>query len=798
MRRTRLMRLFAGFLALFLLWCGQAAAAASETTSDSAKKIQLVETEGDVTVTDSSKNNVSLSRNGETRLYSGYHIVTGKDSFAWFSLDESKAVKLDVSSEVEVRSRGRKLELLLISGALYCNVSEPLKENETFQIRTSTMVMGIRGTVLGVDIGRTRTGMDTITMIRGSVEVRLTTPESLRLPSIWVREGQTYSHSQDPSGHEKESPAPVKEIVDFFANAMKEDGIPSPWEVKAEEGSGAVEPAAPVGKVSNLFNDSGEPAEEEYVFTDEEEPEPNQDPETTFTVTWLNDDGTVLEKDEAAAKGSTPSYDGEEPSKAATPQYTYTFSGWDKELAAVTEDATYTAVYGSTVNKYTVTFQDYNGDELQSGELAYGETPEYGGEEPSRAATPQYTYTFSGWDEELAAVTGDATYTAVYESRVNKYTVTFLDENGDVLQSGEVAYGEMPSYNGSLPMVLKGQVPYAFSYWTSGDVKTELETVTGRVTYTAVYEQAYKLTLHLESQNGHFFGEMSDQYLQENGFTPEVNGQVPDEVRTVSKWCVKGKETVLPDAEAVTMQEDTDGYFFLGWHDENSTISESVIPMIGEDNEDDRVLYALYAVDEEHIGYEVNYTDNGGVVLSFGYYNAASVNSKPNQIPAAGFTESPWGSLADGTDNGKISYLEIVFTEVLRPVSMSYWFSGLNGCDRIDFNNLDTSLVTDMNHLFAGSSMNELDLGCFDTRNVTNMSGMFEDCDNLINVYVGKTFDVTDVPEDSILFSGCQSLTGEQGTEFSPGHITAEYARIDGGREAPGYFHRSELYYYGS
>ncbi len=729
MRRTRLMRLFAGFLALFLLWCGQAAAAASETTSDSAKKIQLVETEGDVTVTDSSKNNVSLSRNGETRLYSGYHIVTGKDSFAWFSLDESKAVKLDVSSEVEVRSRGRKLELLLISGALYCNVSEPLKENETFQIRTSTMVMGIRGTVLGVDIGRTRTGMDTITMIRGSVEVRLTTPESLRLPSIWVREGQTYSHSQDPSGHEKESPAPVKEIVDFFANAMKEDGIPSPWEVKAEEGSGAVEPAAPVGKVSNLFNDSGEPAEEEYVFTDEEEPEPNQDPETTFTVTWLNDDGTVLEKDEAAAKGSTPSYDGEEPSKAATPQYTYTFSGWDKELAAVTEDAT---------------------------------------------------------------------YTAVYESKVNKYTVTFLDENGDVLQSGEVAYGEMPSYNGSLPMVLKGQVPYAFSYWTSGDVKTELETVTGRVTYTAVYEQAYKLTLHLESQNGHFFGEMSDQYLQENGFTPEVNGQVPDEVRTVSKWCVKGKETVLPDAEAVTMQEDTDGYFFLGWHDENSTISESVIPMIGDDNENDRVLYALYAVDEEHIGYEVNYTDNGGVVLSFGYYNAASVNSKPNQIPAAGFTESPWGSLADGTDNGKISYLEIEFTEVLRPVSMSYWFSGLNGCDRIDFNNLDTSLVTDMNHLFAGSSMNELDLGCFDTRNVTNMSGMFEDCDNLVNVYVGKTFDVTDVPEDSILFSGCQSLTGEQGTEFSPGHITAEYARIDGGREAPGYFHRSELYYYGS
>ena len=72
-----------------------------------------------------------------------------------------------------------------------------------------------------------------------------------------------------------------------------------------------------------------------------------------YTVTWKNEDGTVL-KTEKVAYGATPKYEGEPPAKAATAQYTYTFDGWTPAIKAVTGDATYTAKYKSTVNQYTM------------------------------------------------------------------------------------------------------------------------------------------------------------------------------------------------------------------------------------------------------------------------------------------------------------------------------------------------------------------------------------------------------------------------------------------------------------
>lgn len=65
----------------------------------------------------------------------------------------------------------------------------------------------------------------------------------------------------------------------------------------------------------------------------------------TYTIRWVNHDGTLLEIDEKVPEGVTPEYNGETPTKPADDQYTYTFKGWDKAVVAAVDDATYTATY---------------------------------------------------------------------------------------------------------------------------------------------------------------------------------------------------------------------------------------------------------------------------------------------------------------------------------------------------------------------------------------------------------------------------------------------------------------------
>ena len=101
--------------------------------------------------------------------------------------------------------------------------------------------------------------------------------------------------------------------------------------------------------------------------------------------------------------------------------------------------------------EFTIKFVDHDQTVLQTLTLKAGELPNFTLEEPTREATAQYTYTFAGWDKEVDFVTGDATYTAVYEETVNSYTVTFADENGSVLQSGKVEYGVVPEFKGAEP-----------------------------------------------------------------------------------------------------------------------------------------------------------------------------------------------------------------------------------------------------------------------------------------------------------------------------------------------------------
>ena len=207
-----------------------------------------------------------------------------------------------------------------------------------------------------------------------------------------------------------------------------------------------------------------------------------------YTITFVDDDGTTVLLPAAeynygtiAANIAKPA----DPTKDATAEFTYTFAGWSPTIARVTGDAVYTATYTSTKNKYTITFVNGDGSETSS-QVEYGETPVApAGKTPANDA--QYTYSFVGWDAEIVAVTGNATYTAVVNSTVNKYSVTFVDEDGTtvLLAAAEYDYGTLPA-NIAKPADPTKQgtagETFAFAGWTPA-----IATVTANAVYTATY-----------------------------------------------------------------------------------------------------------------------------------------------------------------------------------------------------------------------------------------------------------------------------------------------------------------------
>lgn len=391
-----------------------------------------------------------------------------------------------------------------------------------------------------------------------------------------------------------------------------------------------------------------------------------------YKVTW-NVDGVL--KEEYFEYGTKAVFDGTEPSKAADAQYTYKFAGWSKtdggevlseEEMTVGGETVFYAVFSKTVNKYTIKF--VNGtEELSSEQIAYGEEARYTGATPEKQATAEYEYDFAGWtdgeaeyslQDKLPDVTGDATYTAVFDSVLRKYTITWVIDGTEDERQAE--YGSALGYDGTPQKPSTDDYDFVFKGWseTEGGETIDLsgKTVTGNATYYAVFEQIkkqYTITWNID-------GAETSQKV-DKGSTPAWEG--------------------TPEKEADAQYT----YIFAGW---SKTAEGEIIDLSSETIQGDITYYAVFTktVNEYTVAFingetRVEYQVAYGSAPEYKEAEPAKEADAQYTYEFAGWAKSPDGEpviLEDEIVTGNAEYYS-VFTQTIRQYELKVEYAFESG-----------------------------------------------------------------------------------------------------------------------
>ncbi len=166
-----------------------------------ATTMRLLRVEGTVNIEDPSGGSKPVIDN--IRFQSGDALNTGADGLASVGLDDTKIITLQNDSRVEFMKKSKQLELRLTKGALFFEVMQKLKEDETFEIKTSTMTAGIRGTSGYVYYDSN--GRESIIITDGAVIVQATNPKTGETKYAQVKGGQevtVYLYDESTDQHD--------------------------------------------------------------------------------------------------------------------------------------------------------------------------------------------------------------------------------------------------------------------------------------------------------------------------------------------------------------------------------------------------------------------------------------------------------------------------------------------------------------------------------------------------------------------------------------------------------------------
>ncbi len=356
----------------------------------------------------------------------------------------------------------------------------------------------------------------------------------------------------------------------------------------------------------------------------------------SYTVTWLNADGSELEKDVNVPYGTLPTYDGATPTKAGDVQYSYTFAGWDKTVTAATADVTYTATYTQTVNTYTVTWMNGDGSELEKDvNVPYGSMPSYDGATPTKATDQTYIYTFAGWDKEIAAVTGDVTYTATY-TQTAYYTVTLEHGTGYTL----VPIDSTTVVSGS---TFRFTVQIADGYKKGSSFAVELKQSAGGCAFLTEKEGVYTLSNLSENVTLSAVGVVLNtiptlptptnlQWNFTNGVTATWGAVTGADGYAVQLYSVANNKDVTPVDTAYTTSDTSHTFDITAAGDYCFTVYAYA-----------NISTSAVAVSDKATFYEVRFDEQGhGTTSNTQYIPSGSKVAKPTDLTFAGYTFGGW------------------------------------------------------------------------------------------------------------------------------------------------------------
>ena len=368
-----------------------------------ATTMRLLKVEGTVNIEDASGNVKPVIDN--IRFQSGDTLSTGSDGLASIGLDDTKIVTLQNDSSAQFLKSGKQIELKLKQGGVFFEVTEKLSDDETYEIETSNMTVGIRGT--SGYVWYDESGLQSLIITDGKVLVSGYNPQTGETKTVEVCGGQRVSCylysdiTEDRTSIEFElTDVPAEELPEFPLQMLSEN--PELLEkVCNETGWDKDELLALVVALTDPNEPTPTPDE---IIEITDTPTPTEKPKTIVTLTPTPTDTTTPSpspstKPLAAATG-TPAPGSSTTTPTATPKITTTPSATPKPTTTVnptstptvTPTATTTPTATPTVATYTVTF-------ITNGKCTAPSTQTITeGGKATKPSTPSAEgYTFEGW-----------------------------------------------------------------------------------------------------------------------------------------------------------------------------------------------------------------------------------------------------------------------------------------------------------------------------------------------------------------------------------------------------------------